>query len=71
MLFTYDTEVALAGAAALVNTETTDDGDQLTTPAELDAFLREYAVSGVRLGTEKELAGVRRLRRRRRRAWLG
>ena len=31
MLFTHDTEIALAEAAALVNTATTDDGDQLTT----------------------------------------
>lgn len=64
MLFTHDTEIALTEAAALVNTATTDDGDQLTTPAELRAFLQRYPFTGVRLGTEDELAEVRRLRSR-------
>jgi predicted RNA-binding Zn ribbon-like protein len=69
MLFTHDTELALTEAAELVNTATTDDGDQLTTRAELDAFLREHPFSGVRRGTEEELAEVLRLRDRLRELW--
>ena len=69
MLFTHDTELALTEAAALVNTATTDDGDQLTTPAELDAFLRQHPFSGVRRGTAAELSEVRRLRSRLRELW--
>ena len=69
MLFTHDTEVALNEAAALVNTATTDHGDTLTTPAELEAFLRQYPFSGVRRGTAEELAEVRRLRSRLRDLW--
>ena len=69
MLFTHDTELALTEAAELVNTATTDDGDQLTTPAELNAFLREHPFSGVRRGTEEELAEVLRLRDRLRELW--
>jgi predicted RNA-binding Zn ribbon-like protein len=64
MLFTHDTELALIEAAVLVNTATTDDGDKLTTVAELNAFLQEHPFSGLRLGTEAELAEVRRLRSR-------
>ena len=60
---------ALTEAAELVNTATTDDGDQLTTPAELDAFLREHPFSGVRRGTEEEVAEVLRLRDRLRELW--
>src|SRR5215218_4073688 len=69
MLFTHDTELALTEAAVLVNTATTDDGDQLTTIAELHAFLEEHPFSGLRLGTEAELAEVRRLRSRLRALW--
>lgn len=70
VLFTHDTEIALAEAAALVNTATTDDGDQLTTPAELRAFLQRHPFTGVRLGTAEELAEVRRLRDRLHDLWL-
>ena len=69
MLFTHDTELALTEAAELVNTATTDDGDQLTTPAELDAFLREHPFSGVRRGTDEEFREVRSLRARLRELW--
>ena len=69
MLFTHDTELALTEAAELVNTATTDDGDQLTTRAELEAFLRDHPFSGVRRGSEEELAEVRRLRDRLRQLW--
>ena len=69
MLFTHDIELALTEAAVLVNTATTDDGDQLTTTAELDEFMRQHPFSGVRLGTDAELAEVRRLRSRLRELW--
>ena len=69
MLFTHDTELALTEAAALVNTATTDDGDRLTSPAELRAFLQRHPFSGVRLGTTEELVEVRRLRDRLRDLW--
>src|SRR5919112_2002242 len=61
MLFAHDTELALVEAAALVNT-LSDGVDELATRAGLDAFLDRYQFSGTRLGTEEELASVRRLR---------
>ena len=70
VLFTHDTEIALVEAAALVNTATTDDGDQLTTTTELRMFLQRHPFSGVRLGTVEELAAVRRLRDRLHDLWL-
>ena len=70
VLFTHDTEIALAEAAALVNTATTDDGDQLTTTTELRMFLQRHPFSGVRLGTVEELAAVQRLRARLHDLWL-
>ena len=68
MLFTGDTEEALAEAAALVNTRL-DGVDQLDTIAALDAFLATFAMSGERLGTEAELAEVRDVRERLRALW--
>ena len=46
MLFAHDTEVALRGAAALVNTAATlpTDTDDLATVAELDAFVQRLGV---------------------------
>ena len=61
MLFAHDTEVALAGAAALVNTAQ-DDG--LADVAALEAFLQEWRWTGVRRGDAAELAAVRDLRPR-------
>ena len=43
MLFAHDTEVALTGAAALVNTVRGDDGDELSDVAALDAFVTRLA----------------------------
>lgn len=60
MLFAHDTEVALASAAALVNTA--HQGDRLTEPAQLDAFLSEWQWTGARAGDRAELDAVRRLR---------
>ena len=51
MLFTGDTEEALAEATTLVNTRR-DGADQLETIAGLDAFLEQFAMTGERLGTQ-------------------
>lgn len=69
MLFAHDTEVALQAAAALVNTATVPDA--ITSPDELDAFVREWGWTGDRVHDERELQQVRRLRPRLRAIWLG
>lgn len=61
MSFTYDTEVALSSAAALINTAK-DDVDPLDTLAGLDRFLEEQRFSGSRTRTRSELDAVRELR---------
>lgn len=66
MLFAHDTEVALAAAAALVNTE--EDGG-LDTVAELDAFISEWGFTGSRKRNREELEAVRALRPQLRRIW--
>ena len=66
MLFAHDTEVALAAAAALVNTE--DDG-RLEDVAGLDAFVAEWGWTGSRKHTRAELDAVRALRPRLRPLW--
>jgi predicted RNA-binding Zn ribbon-like protein len=66
--FAHDTELALAAAAALVNTEQ-DDGDALSTPADLARFLDDQGWSGARAGDQAELDEVRALRPRLRRLW--
>ncbi len=68
MLFAHDTEVALLGAAALVNTDSTD-GEQLPDPAALRDFATEWGWTGVVRGDEAELAEVRALRPVLRRYW--
>jgi predicted RNA-binding Zn ribbon-like protein len=69
MLFTYDTEVALASAAALINT-TREDTDPLDTFAGLDRFLEEQRFSGSRTHTDEELHSVRALRGELERIWF-
>ena len=71
MLFAHDTEVALRGAAALVNTAATlpDSSDDLTTRDQLDAFVLEWGWTGSRTHDDDELARVRALRPRLRRVW--
>lgn len=69
MHFAHDTEIALADAAALVNTDDPDDGDSLTTSAQLDAWLNEHHMSGTRRGTRAELDAVRALRAQLRTLW--
>lgn len=66
MLFAHDTEMALAGASALVNTEV---AETLQTPADLDAFVAEWGWTGSRTGTSAELAAVQGLRPRLRAVW--
>lgn len=61
MSFTYDTEVALSSAAALINTGK-DDADPLATLEGLDRFLAEQRFTGSRIHTDAELASVRTLR---------
>jgi predicted RNA-binding Zn ribbon-like protein len=66
LIFAHDTEVALAAAAALVNTESDGGLDDL---AGLDAFVAEWGWTGSRRRTPAELAAVRALRPRLRRVW--
>ena len=68
MLFSHDTERALAETAALVNT-VGRDGDTLVTLADLDDLLTRYPYSGVIRRTPDELESVRDLRQRLRRFW--
>ena len=66
VLFAHDTEVALAAAAALVNTE--EEGG-METLDELDAFVAEWGWTGSRHRARAELDAVRALRPRLRRLW--
>ena len=68
MQFAHDTELALTGAAALVNTAS-DGIERLTDPAALAAFLDAEDFSGARAGTDAELAAVRELRDRLEAIW--
>lgn len=61
MLFAHDTEVALAAAAALVNTAS-DGEERLPDPPALAAFLDTWRFTGSRAGDAAELAAVHRLR---------
>jgi CGNR zinc finger/Putative stress-induced transcription regulator len=66
VIFAHDTEVALAAAAELVNTET--EGG-LDTVSELDAFLDRWGFTGSRQHNQTELAQVQALRPRLRQVW--
>lgn len=68
MVFAHDTEVSLASAARLINTAD-EEGDPLTTPAELAAFLDREEYTGVRAGDRAELDAVVELRDRLRTMW--
>lgn len=68
MLFAHDTEVALAAAAALVNTAG-DDEEHLPDVAALDEFVRTWGWTGRRERTNAELSAVRALRPRLREIW--
>lgn len=66
MFFAHDTEVALAAAAALVNTENDGGLDNLD---DLDAFVAEWGWTGSRRRTKAELEAVQALRPVLRRIW--
>jgi len=68
MLFAHDTELALAGASALVNTL---DGEQELLPdvASLDDFVHTWGWTGERDHDVAELRAVQELRPRLRRLW--
>lgn len=68
MLFAHDTEVALAAAAALVNTDQ-DDEDGLADVAALDDFVGTWGWTGQRRRDVAELNAVRALRPRLSRVW--
>lgn len=68
MLFAHDTDVALAAAAALVNTEH-DAGDDLPDVEALDRFVTDWGWTGERRHDRAELAAVRALRPRLRQLW--
>jgi predicted RNA-binding Zn ribbon-like protein len=67
VLFTHDTEVALAAAAALVNTDQPDD--ELDSIAALDEFVTSWGWTGGRRHNLTELNAVRALRPRLRKVW--
>ena len=80
MIFAHDTEMALAAAAALVNTAPdpsdgsagsvgSDSEDGLPDQAALDAFVAQWQWTGVRAHDAAELTAVRRLRPRLARVW--
>lgn len=76
MLFAHDTEVALAAAAALVNTMAGRTGqveDTLADRAALDGFVARWRYTGSRAALaadrDEELAQVRALRHELRRLW--
>lgn len=67
MVFAHDTEVALAAAAALVNTDA--DGERLPDLAALETFFGTWGWTGRPARTDAELRAVQRLRPRLRRVW--
>lgn len=68
MLFAHDTEVALAAAAALVNTGR-GGAELLPDLAALDEFVQAWGWTGRRTHDQAELDAVRRLRPRLERLW--
>jgi predicted RNA-binding Zn ribbon-like protein len=68
VLFAHDTEIALAAAAALVNTQQ-PERDELDDPSSLDGFVQQWGWTGSRRGDAAELEAVRKLRPRLRGFW--
>jgi predicted RNA-binding Zn ribbon-like protein len=68
VIFAHDTEVALASAAALVNTGR-GGKELLPDVAALDEFIAAWAWTGSRTHDQAELDAVRRLRPRLERLW--
>jgi len=75
VVFAHDTEVALAAAAALVNTAPgvtaggKDDGEELAGIEDLDRFVATWGWTGRHCRDESEVQAVRDLRPRLRRIW--
>lgn len=69
MIFAHDTEVALAAAAALVNTAGRAGDELLPNLEALDAFVSSWGWTGRRAVTGDELAAVQALRPRLRALW--
>lgn len=67
MIFAHDTELALNGAAALINTAGEPDG--LPDVTALDGFVDAWGWTGRRAHDGRELAAVRALRPRLRGLW--
>jgi predicted RNA-binding Zn ribbon-like protein len=67
VVFAHDTEIALAAAAALVNTA--HGADDLTTVDDLDAFVAAWGWTGSHRRTAAELGEVRDLRPRLEALW--
>ena len=67
MVFAHDTEMALNGAAALVNTATEDE--LLPDVEALDRFVDDWSWTGGRTHDQRELDAVRRLRPRLQSLW--
>jgi predicted RNA-binding Zn ribbon-like protein len=68
LIFAHDTEVALAAAAALVNSGR-GSAEQLPDPAALDEFTAAWQWTGKRTHDQAELEAVRGLRPRLERLW--
>src|SRR5688572_16998412 len=68
VLFAHDTEVALAAAAALVNTDDPPE-EHLPNVEALDDFVKTWGWTGERTRTQAELKSVRALRPRLREIW--
>lgn len=74
MPFTHDTEIALQGVAALVNTmagsvPADPDVERLATVADLDEYVRSWRWTGRHARNDAELEQVRALRPRLRAVW--
>jgi predicted RNA-binding Zn ribbon-like protein len=68
VLFAHDTELALASAAALVNTGR-GGTEMLPDVAALDEFVQEWGWTGERTHDQAELEAVRKLRPRLEKLW--
>ena len=68
MVFAHDTELGLAAAAALVNSDRAG-ADELASVAALDAFVQTWGWTGWRAGDVSELCQVQALRPRLRELW--
>lgn len=68
MLFTYDTELTLRAACALINSDRVD-GEQLADQPALDEYLNSYGWTGRRDRDDAEVSAVHTLRGRLGRIW--